>query len=42
MAQMSTKPKYEEFLPVGVIQTTVNATFAWPCEKGAIPKMSLT
>lgn len=41
MAQMSTKPKYEEFLPVGVIQTTVNATFAWPCEKGAIPKMSL-
>jgi predicted amidohydrolase len=30
---------YEKFLPVGIIQTTVNAEFAWP-EKGLIPQMT--
>lgn len=36
---MSNKAKYEETLPVGIIQTTVDAKLAWP-ESGKSPKMS--
>jgi len=36
---MSNKPKYDEYLPVGIIQTTVNAELAWP-KNGTSPKMS--
>ncbi len=36
---MSTKPKYDEELSVGIIQTTVNADLAWP-RTGSRPSMS--
>jgi predicted amidohydrolase len=36
---METKPKYDEELAVGIIQTTVNAELAWP-RGSAAPRMS--
>lgn len=36
---MSSKPNIDQFLPVGIIQTTVNAKLAWP-RRGTTPKMS--
>jgi len=36
---MSSDLKYEEFLPVGIIQTTLKAEFAWP-KKSDAPKMT--
>ena len=36
---MSPKHKYDEVLPVGIIQTTVNAELAWP-RTGAKPQMT--
>ena len=36
---MTNKSKLDEYLPVGIVQTTVNAELAWP-RSGTTPKMS--
>lgn len=39
MAQMTDTLNFDDFVPIGIVQTTANAELAWP-RRGTIPKMS--